>query len=361
MEGDPGARQPAPVLSQGPGTEVTVAAFFEHARKPLALELCAGAAGLSHLLRSSRIQKPGLALVGYTRFVHNDRVQILGETELSYLETLDDEARDQAVAGLLSCKLACIVVTKGLSLPDELVTGCDAHGTPLLRTALRSSQVIRKTLTYLDDLLAPRCSMHGVLVDVNGVGVLMTGASGIGKSECALDLVERGHRLVADDVVEVRRRGEDLVGQASSVIQHLIEVRGLGILNIAELYGVAATRLHKRIELHVELEAWRPDARYDRTGLDRKSSDILGIPVRVLRVPVTPGRNVAGIVEVAARNQLLHLRGHNAAHELAGRIRDAGLGNGRPLPPPEPEESESALYAAAQLARATDHIEDEVE
>ncbi|NJK89822.1 MAG: HPr(Ser) kinase/phosphatase, partial [Myxococcales bacterium] len=288
-------------------TEVSVREFLEHAEGPLGLEVCAGRRGLSNILRSGRIQKPGLALAGYTRFVHRDRVQILGETEMSYLGTMDRDARERAVRGLVERKVACIIVTKGIELFPELVSICEELGTPLFRTSLRSSQVIRRTLAYLDDLLAPRCSVHGVLVDVNGVGVLLTGASGIGKSECALDLVERGHRLVADDVVEIRRRGEDLVGQASSMIQHLIEVRGLGILNIAELYGVAATRLHKRIELHVMLEVWSPETAYDRTGLDQRTFDILGVAIRSLRVPVSPGRNVAGIVEVAARNLLLQL------------------------------------------------------
>jgi len=341
--------------------EVTVRSFYDHSGAALSLELCAGDAGMSNVLRSTRIQKPGLALAGYTRFVHHDRIQILGETELSYLATMSDPERHDAVRGLLECRLACIIVTKGLEVSRELLDGCEAFETPLFRTPLRSSQVIRRTLAYLDDLLAQRCSLHGVLVDVNGVGVLMTGVSGIGKSECALDLVERGHRLVADDVVEVRRRGEDLVGQAASMIQHLIEVRGLGILNIAELYGVAATRLHKRIELHIELEAWRPDAAYDRTGLEQKTFDILGIPVRTLRVPVSPGRNVAGIVEVAARNLLLHLRGHNAARELAERMHSAAQGGRHRSPPPEPEESETTLVAAAGLDETTDHIEDEVE
>jgi len=341
--------------------EISVGKFLEHAGGPLGLELCAGANGLSNVLRSTRIQKPGLALAGYTRFVHNDRIQILGETELSFLATLDDDARRRAVDGLLGCRLACIIVTKGLTIFDELARGAESHDTPLFKTAFRSSQIIRRTLAYLDDLLAPRCSVHGVLVDVNGVGVLITGSSGIGKSECALDLVERGHRLVADDVVEIRQRGEDLVGQAATMIQHLIEVRGLGILNIAELYGVAATRLHKRIELHVELEAWHPAAGYDRTGLEHKTLDILGIAVRTLRVPVSPGRNVAGIVEVAARNLLLHLRGHNAARELSERMEATGRAGRERSAPPEPEESETTLYAAAGLDSVTDHIEDEVE
>lgn len=344
-------------------TQITARTFLEHAKEPLELSLLAGSGGLDRVLASNRIQKPGLALAGYTRFVHHDRLQILGETELSYLETLDERTRARSVEQFLECNVACIVITKGLEPPPELVETCDAYRTPLIRSPVRSSVCIRKILTYLDDLLAPRCSMHGVLVDVNGVGVLIVGASGIGKSECALDLVERGHRLVADDVVDIRRRGEDLVGQASAMIQHLIEVRGLGILNIAELFGVAATRLHKRIELHVELEEWRSTSAYDRVGLERKYIDILGVPVRSLRVPVSPGRHVAGIVEVAARNLLLQLRGHHAARDLNERIRRSHKASASPSrpPPPEPEEDENTLLAAASLDPPTDHIEDEVE
>lgn len=343
-----------------PGPMITVRRFFEHARKPLQLELAAGEDGMDRVLTAPRIQKPGLALAGYVRFVHDDRVQILGETELSYLDTLPPDLRRASLDTYLDRGVACVMVTKGLPLDPTLVTSFSDHSTPLFRTPLRSSECIRKTLTYLDDLLAPRCSVHGVLVDVNGVGVLLTGQSGIGKSETALDLVERGHRLVADDVVDIRRRGEDLVGQASSLIQHLIEVRGLGILNIAELFGVAATRLHKRIELHVELETWSPGGRYDRIGLEERSVDVLGVPVRSLLVPVSSGRNVAGIVEVAARNTLLQIRGHHAARDLNERIRAAGS----PKPegePPAPEENETTLLRASELGATSDHIEDEVE
>lgn len=345
-----------------PQGEITVRGFMAHAQHPLKLELLAGSTGLDRVLGSPRIQKPGLALAGYNRFVHQDRIQILGETELTYLETLDEAERVRSVRSLMECKIACIVMTKGMQPPPELVEGCDASDTPLIRTPLRSSECIRKILTYLDDLLAPRTSLHGVLVDVNGVGVLIVGASGIGKSECALDLIERGHRLVADDVVDIRRRGEDLVGQASTLIQHLMEVRGLGILNIAELFGVAATRLHKRIEMQIELEHWSVDRSYDRVGLENRYVDILGVQVRALRVPVSPGRNVAGIVEVAARNLLLQLRGHNAAQELNDRIRRSQeLDVLPPSPPPEREEAETTLYAASRLGPPTDHIEDEVE
>lgn len=333
-------------------SEISVNEFFQHAAGAVELRLLAGHQGLERRLSSSRIQKPGLAFAGFTRFVNPERVQILGETELAYIDTLSLDARGPAMEAFIQCNVACVIVTKGQSIPSELIELCQQSGTPLFLSPRRSSEVIRKTIAYLDDLLSPRCSLHGVLVDVDGIGVLISGASGIGKSECALDLVSRGHRLVADDVVEIRRRGEDLVGQASELIKNLIEVRGLGILNVAELYGVAATRDHKRIELHIELELWAGDRTYDRTGLESRTRDILGIDVRSLLIPVQPGRNIAGIVEVAARNLLLVLRGHHAASELNTRIHDALAQSDVP---------DRHLRTAAGLAGVTDHIEDEVE
>ena len=349
-------------------SEITVQTFIERVQKPLELELVAGADGCHRILRSSRIQKPGLALVGHLASVHTDRVQVLGKTELSFLETLTDEERDLSIHRLLELELACIVITKNLSIPKTLLRTCEETDTPLLRTPKESSECIRRVLTYLDDLLTPRTSVHGVLVDVAGVGVLITGASGIGKSECALDLILRGHRLVADDVVDIRCRGDDLVGQAADLIRNLIEIRGLGILNIAELYGVAATRDHKKIELHIELEEWNPDRVYDRIGLDNHRKNILGIELDSALLPVRPGRDIAAIIEVAARNFLLRTRGHHAALDLKKRI-DGVLSedsqqraHARSFTGIDLSDQPTAdLRSAAQLTDITDHIEDEVE
>lgn len=327
-------------------TPISVKRFLEHVQDPIGLRLIAGEAGLSRELRSSRIQKPGLALAGFTSFVHQDRVQILGQTELSYLQTLAPEAQRRSIATYLACEVACLVVTKGLLPPEALIRGAEQTETPLFLTQMTSSKAIRRLLTYLDDLLSPRCRLHGVLLDVDGVGLLLTGESGIGKSECALALVSRGHRLVADDRVEVRRRGEDLVGQASRMIQNLIEVRGLGIINVSELFGVAATREHKRIELHIELEHWKKEGNYERTGLNDRYRTILGAKVASLLVPIHPGRNVADIVEVAARNFLLRMRGHHAARELEHRL--------HALDPRE-------LGLSGEVEGINDHIQDEVE
>ena len=349
-------------------SEITVQTFIERVQIPLELELISGSDGCSRVLRSSRIQKPGLALVGHLSSVHPDRVQVLGKTELSFLESLNESERDISINRLLDLELACIVITKGLSIPDTLLKGCDRTKTPLLRTPKESSECIRRVLTYLDDLLTPRTSVHGVLVDVAGVGVLITGASGIGKSECALDLILRGHRLVADDVVDIRCRGDDLVGQAADLIRNLIEIRGLGILNIAELYGVAATRDHKKIELHIELEEWHPERVYDRIGLDDYRKNILGIELESALLPVRPGRDIAAIIEVAARNFLLKTRGHHAALDLKKRIDGViSAENNRRIKPRSftgidlSDQPTADLRSAAQLTDITDHIEDEVE
>jgi HPr kinase/phosphorylase len=351
--------------------EILVRELIEALTAPLSLSVLAGRDGGDRPIRAARIQKPGLALAGYSAFVHPDRVQMLGQTELSYVASLPPEVRERSVAGLTALNLACILVTKNLPLPDELIAACERTSTPLFRTAMTSSECIRKVLAYLDRsavaaLPRPRCARRH-----RRRRCVDHGASGIGKSECALELVERGHRLVADDVVEIRRRGEDLVGQAAKIIQDLIEIRGLGILNVAELFGVAATRDHKKIEIRIELEEWRSDAIYDRVGLEEHTYDILGRRIRSILLPVRPGRNMAGIIEVAARNFLLQLRGHNAAHILKGRM-DAELAGSSAsreqveemLPPDEDpaETGESpSLHRAAHLSAVLDHLEDELE
>ncbi len=328
----------------------TVSAFLEHVREPLKLSELNPDFDADREIDSPRIQTPGLVLAGHPEFCHPQRVQILAEDELSFLQSLPPSGRVEALFHLMQRKVVCILVSGDRDCPPEGVSVAAEHRTAIYESELSTAQLVRNTLGYLDDLLSPRCTRHGVLLDVDGVGVLITGRSGIGKSECALDLVSRGHRLVADDVVEIRRRGHDLVGQASEMIQNLIEVRGLGVLDVAELYGVAATRLHKRIELHVHLETWTEGSDYDRLGLTEHEEDILGLGVRSIVLPVQPGRNVAGIVEVAARNLLLRWRGHHAAQALQDRMQAVSE-----LP------SKHSLRSAAVLSAVTDHIEDEVE
>jgi HPr kinase/phosphorylase len=290
----------------------------------LGLTLLAGASGVGRIIDHDKIQKPGLALTGYTDYVKTHRVQVLGNSEIGYLWQLSAEERARACRHITEHQVACILVTKGLKVPEELLQGCEETQTPLLLTQLLSSQLISKLQAFLEERLAPQTALHGVLVDVFGVGVLMLGKSGIGKSECALDLIMRHHRLVADDVVEIKRKGPDVVfGGGSELIKHHMEIRGLGILNIKDLFGVAAVRERKRIELVVELVEWSDEEEYDRIGIDERAYTILGVDVPLITVPVRPGRNMTSIIEVAARNQLLKLQGHHSAWEFQERLSQA--------------------------------------
>ncbi|MFH1807900.1 MAG: HPr(Ser) kinase/phosphatase [Pseudomonadota bacterium] len=287
----------------------------------LDLHQLAGATGLDRVIDHTRVQKYGLALAGFTGFVHRRRVQILGNTEISYLRSLDVEARRRACDTFAGLGLACVVVTKGLTVPPELREACERETVPLFSSTLLTSAFISNLQAFLGEHLAPSTSMHGVLLEVFSVGVLLLGRSGIGKSECALDLVMRGHRLVADDVVHVKRRGPSIIyGSGAELVKHHIEVRGLGILNLKDLLGIAAVRDRKRIELVVELVQWREDEEYERLGIEERSFPILDVEVPLITIPVQPGRNIASIVEVAARNQLLKFEGHNSAREFEERL-----------------------------------------
>ncbi|MBI5498503.1 MAG: HPr(Ser) kinase/phosphatase [Deltaproteobacteria bacterium] len=287
----------------------------------LGLALVTGEAGLGRDIDFDKIQKPGLAFTGYTDFVRARRVQVLGNAEISYLWQVSPEERTRALAWLATRQVACVIVTKGLQIPDELRDICLSSGTPLFRTHLLSSNLISKLQALLEEKLAPQTVLHGVLVDVFGIGVLILGKSGIGKSECALDLIMNHHRLVADDVVDIKRKGPDVVfGGGNEIIKHHMEIRGLGILNIKDLFGVASVRDRKRIELVVELVEWSDDEEYDRIGIDERTYTILDVDIPLLTVPVRPGRNITTIIEVAARNQLLKLQGHHSALEFQERL-----------------------------------------
>ena len=287
----------------------------------LSIELLAGASGLNRNITSPYIQKTGLALAGFHEYLQAGRILLFGESEVRFLESLDPAARRDALAKCFNADLPCLLVTAGAPIAPEVLLEGDRAGVPILRTSVPTAAAIGKLTAVLEDRLAHRQIIHGVLIDILGLGVLIAGDSGIGKSECALDLVVRGHRLVADDTVEVRRRSESIViGACPELTRHHMEVRGLGLINIRDLFGVAATRASKRIELVVQLERWDEDREYDRLGLDEASYELLGLKVPLIRMPVAPGRNLAILVEVAARNQLLRMRGINAARELVARL-----------------------------------------
>jgi HPr kinase/phosphorylase len=272
----------------------------------------AGTAGLTRKITVPRIQKPGLALTGWPEQLHDGRVLVIGGTEIEYLAD-HEAARTQGISTMMASDPACVVVCRGREAPSELREACEARGVPLIVSELVTADFIAMVTAWMTDKLAPATEVHGVLVDVIGVGVLVTGKSGIGKSETALDLVQRGHRLVADDVIAIQRRGTHIVGKAAGVLGHHMEIRGLGIINVKDLFGIAAVRESKRIELMIELRDWSTEEEYDRLGFDDRTTDMLGVQVAALRVPVRPGRNVATIVEVAARNQLLKIQGTHSA------------------------------------------------
>jgi len=292
------------------------------ALKGFLLRLVAGEKGLDREIETSRIQKPGLLLTGTLNDqLHSDRIQIFGVAEIGYLASLPREELRNALSALDEPKVPALVVTKGQEPPDFLVGLCSRRDIPLITTTHSSSLLIEGISKYLEDALAPTTTVHGVLLDVLGIGVLITGKSGIGKSECALDMITRGYRLVSDDAVLVKRLPPGvLCGTATDLIRYHIEIRGLGIVNIKDLYGITAIREKKQMDIVVELERWDPESEYERLGLDDNSRSILGVELPCMRIPVSPGRSVATIVEVAARNQILKIMGHYSARNLEAAL-----------------------------------------
>jgi HPr kinase/phosphorylase len=308
-------------LSQSHGVSVSALLRSRSESLGLALDLLAGGDGLSRLITSPHVQKTGLALAGFHEYLKAGRALIFGESEIRFLESLESETRSEALRLALRFELPCVIITNGLPAPPELIAEAERAQVPVLRTPVATPTAIGKISSILEDSLAERMVIHAVLLDVLGLGVLITGESGIGKSECALDLIARGHRLVADDTVEVRRRSETiLIGTCPELTRHHMELRGLGVINVKELFGIASTRSSKRVEFVVRLERWDATRQYERLGLDDERDEILGLRIPLIRMPVAPGRNIAILVEVAARNQLLRARGHHAARLLAARV-----------------------------------------
>lgn len=286
----------------------------------LDLRLIAGEKGLSGVITSPQIQKPGLALAGFFEYLHPGRVQILGRSEVEFLEGLADEKRRQVIVQLAESGPACFVVTRSLPAPQALLEESERRSIPLLGTDHLSAEAIEGFHRFLEERLAPVTSLHGVLVDVYGLGVLLLGDSGVGKSECALDLVVRGHRLISDDLVQIRKIGDNLVGTGVELTRYHMEVRGLGIINVKELFGIAAVRQRKFVELLIRLDPWKEGVAYERLGIDERFEEILGTPLHLITIPVAPGRNLSVLIEVASRHHLMKLRGYNPAQDLERRI-----------------------------------------
>ncbi|MBA3817505.1 MAG: HPr(Ser) kinase/phosphatase [Deltaproteobacteria bacterium] len=299
---------------------ISVAELVERAE--LGVRAVAGVAGLSRTVTAPRIQKPGLALTGWPEQLHDGRVLVLGGTEIDYLVD-HAPARSVGVATMLASNPACVVVCRDLPPPAELVAAGDANNVPVLVSTLVTADFIARVNVWMADRLEASAEVHGVLLDVLGVGILLTGKSGIGKSETALDLVVRGHRFVADDIIRIRRQGGYLVGRSAGIIGHHMEIRGLGIINVKDLFGVSAVRETKKIELVIELLEWSDGHEYDRLGFDDRTEDLLGLLVPSVRLPVRPGRNLATLIEVAARNQLVKVQGIHSARAFRDQLHHA--------------------------------------
>lgn len=300
---------------------IPVIKILKDTRHRLHLELLSGKEGLAKKITIPRIQKPGLALTGDVSNLHPGRIQIFGRAEMKFLDSLPAARRRQVISSMCKIDIACIIVTRSAQIPKPLVDGCRSHGIPLMRTKLLTSTFVNRASRFLEENLAASTCIHGVLLDVFGVGILMIGKSGIGKSECALDLVLRGHRLVADDIVNIRKQPPStLYGGGSEIIKHHMEIRGLGIINIRDLFGISAVRDRKLVEIVVELAEWDPQIEYDRLGIDEQRHTILDVSVPLIQIPVRPGRNLSAIIEVAARNHLLKLGGHHSAREFQEKL-----------------------------------------
>ncbi|EGQ1773402.1 HPr kinase/phosphorylase [Staphylococcus pseudintermedius] len=285
------------------------------------LNVVAGEAGLNRPIRNTDISRPGLEMAGYFSHYASNRIQLLGTTELSFYNLLPDAERQGRMRKLCRHETPAIIITRGHDAPDELLEAAEELDTPLIYVEEATTRVMGRLTTYLEHELANSTSLHGVLVDVYGVGVLITGDSGIGKSETALELVKRGHRLVADDNVEIKEITKDqLIGKAPKIIEHLLEIRGLGIINVMTLFGAGSILTQKRIRLNINLETWHQDKLYDRVGLNHETLKILDTEITKKTIPVRPGRNVAVIIEVAAMNYRLNIMGINTAEEFNERL-----------------------------------------
>lgn len=302
-------------------TQLTVGDLVERKGEALQLDILTGDIGLDRPIPVPQVSSPGLVLAGFTKRFFSKRIHVLGETEVAYLRSLSKEERIKSWNTLVSFDLPCVFVTKGQRLPKELVDAARERGIPVIRSKLKTSEFYQRLTPYLTEEFAPRTSLHGSLADVFGVGLLFMGRSGIGKSECVLDLVERGHRLVADDTVLVTQRGTDvLIGRSHELTRRHVEIRGVGIVDISALFGVHAVRYQKRIEVIVQLVDWNKEYETDRTGLDQQTATILDVELPKVVVALNPGKNLTVVSEVVAMNHLLRYDGVDSARSLNDRL-----------------------------------------
>lgn len=300
---------------------VEVRALLGDELSDLELEVLCSRASLGRRITNPRVQKPGLAFAGHYDYIRAGRVQILGESETAFLDSLGEDLRNERFARIARMEIPVFVITKGIKPLPGFLRACRTGGLPVLASPALSWRIIRRISYFLEDHLMPSRMLHAVLIDIYGLGVLLVGSSGVGKSEAALDLITRGHSLVADDQVVVRRypHGE-LIGYAHGQGRHMMELRGLGIINVKDLFGLAAVRERKTVDLVIELEPWEEGKVYDRLGLDETVFTILDTRIPYIRMPIATGRNVANLVEIAARNHVLKLQGHHSARAFVRQL-----------------------------------------
>jgi HPr kinase/phosphorylase len=294
-----------------------------HLAEHFHMKVLSGEEGLGREITVTDLSRPGLQLAGYYSYYADERIQLLGLTEINFFQTLSREERLERMRFLMQERTPCFCVTRNQPVPEEVLEVSNERGVPVLQSPLATTTLVGKVTNYLENRLAPTTTIHGVLTDIYGVGVLIIGSSGIGKSEAALELVKRGHRLVADDAVEIRQtQGGQLVGSAPELIQHLLEIRGVGIINVMTMFGAGAVRNVKNIAMVVQLELWEPHKQYERLGLDEEKIKIMDTEIPIITVPVRPGRNLAVIIEVAAMNFRLKRMGYNAAVHFSKKQSD---------------------------------------
>ena len=300
---------------------VTVREFYESFKEPLQMELVAGEAGLDKTIRERSLNRPALAMVGFFTAFAAKRIQLLGAGEMAFLRDKGEQEEKQIMTDILERKVPCLIVSRHLAPSKTLKDLANKYKTPLIRSPLKSKTFTTEATLLLEEKFAPRTHIHGTLLDIKGIGTLICGESGVGKSECALALIERGHSLVADDLTYVKRLSDrELMGTSSELSRGYMECRGLGIINIAELFGVRSVRLEKRIDLIINFTIWTHGMHEERTGLEENTLEVLGLEVPAMEIPVRPGRDMARLVEVAAMVQALKLIGHDSAAEFNERL-----------------------------------------
>lgn len=301
----------------------------ERLRRRVEVEILTSETNPANTIAYADVHRPGMGLMGYVAGFHRERIQVFGRSELGYLQGIGPEEQLAAVRRILDLDVPGLFLADGPPAPPALIEEARRRQVPVVQVRIATDELIRHTRTILQDLFAPRTSKHGTLVDVYGVGMLITGRSGIGKSETALDLVERGHRLVADDLVHISRRSDVLVGVGRENTQHLMEIRGLGIVDLLPAFGVRAIRMQKRIELEMHLERWDEDKDYDRHGLDRETVDILGVDIPLVTVPINPGKNITVIAETIALDFMLKVYGIDSAADFNRKLIETMAEDGR--------------------------------